>query len=73
MNDCRGQPKYNQRVKAAGEDGKVVYICAFDYPDGSNCNRLGLYIDWHIVGLIGIGLDPILIGINGGLFLINFT
>ena len=64
--NCRDQPKYNQRVKAAGIDGKVAYKCASNYCDGSNCDWLGWYINWHIVGLIAIGSDCILIGINSG-------
>jgi hypothetical protein len=50
----------------------VAYKCASNHRDGSDCNQLGLYIDWDIVGLIAIGSDRILIGINvgfnGGLF-----
>jgi hypothetical protein len=64
--NCRDQPKYNQRVKAAGIDGEVAYKCASDYCDGSNCDWLRLYIDWHIVGSILISLDSISILINGG-------
>jgi hypothetical protein len=39
---------------------------ASDYHDGRNCNQLGLYINWHIVGLIAISSDHISIGIDGG-------
>jgi hypothetical protein len=44
----------------------VAYKCASNYRDGSNCNRLELNIDWHIVGSIAIGLDHTSIGIDGG-------
>jgi hypothetical protein len=55
----------------------VANKCASDYCDGSNCNRLGLFVDWHIVGLIAISSDRILMGIDGefdnGSFLIDST
>jgi hypothetical protein len=44
----------------------VAYKHTSNYLGGSNCDFLGSYINWHIVGLIAIGLDHILIGINGG-------
>jgi hypothetical protein len=44
----------------------VAYKRTFKYPDDSNCNRLGLYINWHIVGSIAIGSDCTSIGIDGG-------
>jgi hypothetical protein len=53
-----------------------------DGRDGSNCNQLGLYIDWHccqidcnqlglfidenIVELIAISLDCVSVDVNGG-------
>ncbi len=53
-----------------------------DVADGGNCNRLGLYIDWHccqidcnqlgscvneyIVKLIAISLDPVSMDVDGG-------
>jgi hypothetical protein len=44
----------------------VAYKRASNYCDGSNCNQLGLYIDWHIIGLITISSNQISIGIDGG-------
>jgi hypothetical protein len=43
----------------------VAYKRASDYCDGSNCDWLGLHIDWHIVGLIAISSDCISIDIDG--------
>jgi hypothetical protein len=51
---------------AVSIDGKVAYKCASNYCDGSNCNLLGLYIDWHIFELIAISSDPISMGIDDG-------
>jgi hypothetical protein len=61
--NCRDQPKYNQRVKAASVDGKGAYKC-LDARDGSDCNQLRLYIDEYIAESIAISLDCISIGIS---------
>jgi hypothetical protein len=49
----------------------VAYKCASNYCDGSNCDWLGVYIDWHMTA-IAIGSDCILLdidsGFGGGLF-----
>ncbi len=59
----------------------MAYLC-LDAGDGSNCNRLGLYIDWHccridcnklgscidenIVELIAISLDRVSMDVDSG-------
>jgi hypothetical protein len=43
----------------------VAYKRASNYCDGSDCNQLGSYINWHMAA-IAIGLDPILLDIDGG-------
>jgi hypothetical protein len=43
----------------------VAYKHASNYCDGGDCNRLGLYIDWHMAA-VAIGLDHILLDIDGG-------
>ncbi len=55
--DCCDQPNYDQRIKAASVDGEVANKITFNYPDGSDCNRLGSYIDWHTVSLIAVNSD----------------